>query len=143
MQDAKPTRERPMKGILDKEETAIVGEAFLVGSNSAENTFAVFFEDDGETGYFYALDEQHERPIVDALHIYNVKDVMDRHVPSKIQIAWSNDWRKSALIVNDYVHAVFDFDQKRGYCRTGFPPADKNWTSFEHDWSDEALELFR
>ena len=132
-----------MNGVLGLEETLMVGKPILLESNSPSNAFGVFFEDEGDTGYLYALDTQLGAPILDALHIYNVANVTRRDVPSTIQIAWSYDGLKVALLINDYTHAVIDFESKRGYCRTGFPPSDKNWTSFEHDWNDEALELFR
>ncbi len=130
-----------MTGILDKEEVFTVGVPLLLESNSPAEPFAVFFEDEGDTGYFYALNVEFDQPIVDALHIYNVANVTDKDIPSKVQIAWSSDGLKSALLINDYVHAVFDFESERGYCRTGFPPID-NWSKQGHEWSDAAIELF-
>ena len=51
--------------------------------------FAVVFEDDGQTGYFYALDTRNEQqPIATALHIYNVDNVTDAQLLGKIQICW-------------------------------------------------------
>ena len=130
-----------MKGILDKEEVFTVGKPVLLESNSPEEPFGVFFEDEGDTGYFYALNMKLDQPIVDALHIYNVANVTDKDIPSKVQIAWSNDGLKAALLINDYIHAVFDFESQRGYCRTGFPPID-DWSKQGHDWSETAIELF-
>ena len=130
-----------MKGILDKEEVFTVGKPLLLESNSPGEPFAVFFEDEGETGYFYALNMELDQPIVDAVQIYNVANVTDKEIPSKVQVAWSNDGLKSALLINDYVHAVFDFESERGYCRTGFPPID-DWSKQGHEWSDAAIELF-
>jgi len=112
---------------------------------SPSTPFAAIFEDDGETGYFYALDtRQEENPIIDALHIYEVEAVTDKHRPSNVQIIWSLDDRKAALLINDYPHAVFDFDAKRGYCRSGFPPpvGDTGWSADGHEWDDSALQLF-
>ena len=130
-----------MKGVMENEGTLIVGQETVLESNSPKNSFAAFFEDEGDTGYFYALDMERDEPILDALQIYNVSNVTDGSIPSKVQIAWSNDGLKTALIINDYVHAVFDFDSKRGYCRTGFPPIT-DWSEDGHEWSDKALELF-
>jgi len=130
-----------MKGILDKEEVFTVGKPVLLESNSPEEPFGVFFEDEGDTGYFYALNMKLDQPIVDALHIYNVANVTDKDIPSKVQIAWSNDGLKAALLINDYIHAVFDFESQRGYCRTGFSPID-DWSKQGHDWSETAIELF-
>lgn len=131
-----------MKGVLDVEEIITVGSPILLESTSPENAFAVFFEDEGDTGYFYALDTSRDPPILDALHIYNVANVADREVPSKLQIAWSYDGLKSALIINDYFHAVFDFESKRGFCRAAFPPPTSEWTKHGHEWNDEVYNLF-
>lgn len=112
----------PSAGITVEQEIT-VGEPVVVDGPSPLTAFAVVFEDDGETGYFYGLDtSRKENPILDALHIYNVSNVTDRHIPSKVQIIWSADGLKSALLINRCPHAIFDFQSKRGYCRTGFPP---------------------
>ena len=132
-----------MKAFLGNEAIVTVGEATLLESHSEENSFGAVFEDDGETGYFYAMDHHAEPPIVDALHIYNVASVSDRHIPSSFKIVWSVDGLKTALTINDYIHAVFDFESKNGFCRTGFPPTLNNWSSRGHEWSDEAYDLFR
>ena len=127
------------------EETLHVGtETFFVESVSPQGRYAVVFEDDGATGYYYALDTRKEgNPIVDALHIYDVESIVDRETPSTLQIVWSADGLKSALVINDYPHAVFDFEARRGYCHSGFPPPDKRWTQCGHEWDDAALELFK
>ena len=52
-------------------------EAFL-DSKSELNSFAVVFEDDSTTAYFYALDtSSEEQMILDAMHIYNADNVTD------------------------------------------------------------------
>jgi len=81
---------------------------------------------------------------VDALHIYNVTNVTDRHIPSTVQIVWSSDDLKALLLINRYPHAAFDFSTKRGYCRTGFPPpTHTGWTQHSHEWDDKVVEMFR
>jgi len=133
-----------MSAILGAEETIEIGTAIQVDSGSPTGPYAAFFEDDGTTGYFYGLDQAREgNPIVDALHIYNVAQVTDKHIPSLIQIVWSSDGLKTALLINDFPHAVFDFEGRRAYCRTGFPPADGEWSNYGHDWDDRAMELFQ
>ncbi|CAM3122419.1 hypothetical protein BZK31_17740 [Pseudomonas floridensis] len=121
-----------------------VGQPIVVEAAAQEGTFAVVFDDDADTGYFYALDTQSEsNPIQDALHIYNVNDVSDRTKPSTIKIGWSVDHAKAVLLINDQPHAVFDFEAKQGYCRTGFPPPITNgWSADGHDWNNAARELF-
>jgi hypothetical protein len=129
---------------LVAEETVTVGEPTAVEGPSPRSTFAVVFEDDGETGYLYGLDFSREgNPILDAMQIYNVAQVVDRDKPSLVQLVWSSDGLKAALLINKYPHAVFDFEACHGYCRTGFPPADPKWTEFDHSWDDSAVELLR
>ena len=129
---------------LVAQETITVGAEKTVFGESHKGRFATVFEDDGETGYFYALDaEKSDNQICDAVQIYIVKNVVNKDIPSEIEIVWSEDGLKSALLINDFPHAVFDFSAQRGYCRTNFPPSDKNWTKFEHEWTDESLELFK
>jgi hypothetical protein len=126
------------------QETFTVGKEVEIFGDSPNGRYSTVFEDDGQTGYFYACDaEKPDNQICDAVHIYNVKDVVDKEIPSEAEIVWSKDGTKSALLINNYPHAVFDFTSKRGYCRTNFPSSSKNWTEFEHEWSDEALELFK
>jgi hypothetical protein len=136
-------RLRNIESAVCVEETLHVGTKTFVDSISPQGRYAVVFEDDGVTGYYYALDTHKEgNPIVDALHIYNVESVVDRGGALTLQIIWSTDGLKSVLVLNDYPHAVFDFEARRGYCRSGFPPPDRGWTQYGHEWDDSALELF-
>ena len=133
-----------LKGSIGAERTLKVGTKDVLDSKSPKNDFAVVFEDDGDTGYLYALDKtRKDQPILDAVNIYDVKSVTDRDKPSKFTIVWSPDGLKAALFINNYPHAVFDFAAKRGYCRTNFPEADKSWSQHSHEWNDSALEHFK
>jgi|TARA_R110001592_G_scaffold362045_2_gene674692 hypothetical protein len=122
-------------------ETLTVGVETVVQSDSLMGRYQVVFEDDGDTGYFYALDtDKPENPIIDALHIYNVQSVTDRDKPSEMHIIWSGDGMKAALFINSYPHAVYNFSEGLGCCRTGFPPpADASAT---HDWDESQLAHF-
>jgi len=113
--------------ILAVEETFTVGQDAFFDSVSQISSFGVTFEDDLTTGYFYAVDTKPELKILDALHIYNVADVSDKHKPCKIQIAWSDDWQIASLLINDYCHAIFDFKANAGYCRNGLPECNSDW----------------
>ncbi|MGC5698811.1 DUF2251 domain-containing protein [Pseudomonas sp. NFXW11] len=121
-----------------------VGQELVLEAPAEEGSFAVVFEDDGDTGYFYALDTAaDDNPINDALHIYNVADVSDSDKPSVVKIGWSTDHCKAVLLINDYPHAVFDFDARQGYCRSGFPEqVGKGWSEAGHQWDEAALALF-
>ena len=125
------------------EQEFLVGCDIFVASDSPSGRYSAFFEDDGETGYFYAVKlPQTEGGILDAVHVYNVANLTDRSRPSKFLIAWSADADKCALLINGYPHATFDFTAKRGYCRTNFlnfPSREiDEWLQSDHQWSDEA-----
>lgn len=113
--------------ILALGETFIIGQDTFFDSISPSSSFGVTFEDDLTTGYFYAVDTQPELKILDALHIYNVADVIDKDKPCKIEIAWSDDGQIASLLINNYCHAIFDFEAKAGYCRNGFPDCNRDW----------------
>ncbi len=126
------------------EQTFKPGDRTSFGSDSLTHPHSAFFEDDGETGYLYAMDlTRSENMIVDAVQIYNVANVSDRERESSISILWSADGMKCALLINDYPHAAFDFAAKRGRCRTNFPNLPNTpsgcWDSSDHHWSDEAI----
>lgn len=104
------------------------GDKAFLESKSPAGRYEVVFEDDGATGYFYALDlSQGGNPIVDTVHVYEVALVTDRDKFSVFKVAWSLDGQQALLIINDHVHAVFDFRTRWGYCRTAFPPAQGGW----------------
>jgi hypothetical protein len=123
--------------------SAIYVEETLIECPSPTGRYNTFFEDDTKTAYFYALDmEKVDLPIVESLHIYNVDSIVDKDIPSNVQIVWSSDGKKSKLMINNYPHAIINFETKRGYYRNGFPPPNSEWTQFGNDWDDNALELF-
>jgi hypothetical protein len=134
-----------MPAQLVAEQTITVGQPTVIKGLSPSAHYGVTFEDNGQTGYFYALDfSRVDNQLVDALHIYNVEQVVDRDKPSVVQLAWSPDGLKAVLLINGHPHAVFDFDARRGYCRTGFPPPPyPHWTEHDHAWDDRAVDVFR
>jgi len=134
-----------MQMVVTAEQTLRVGTPSVVEGAAPESPFAAVFEDDGTTGYFYALDARsQDQPIQDALQIYNVSNVTDRNQPSVVKIDWSRDSMKTVLLINEHPHAVFDFAAKRGCCRTGFPPpaSGGNWSPQGHAWAESAMGLF-
>lgn len=141
-----------MPSFIGLSEVISVGDPVVLECPSPVPPFMVVFEDDGDTGYFYGLsrnfhfddktDQEPENPILDAMHIYNVQDVIDRDIPSEVSIGWSGDGLKSILFINNYPHAIFDFESHRAYCRTNFPPPQNDYTD-THEWDDRALDLFR
>jgi len=126
------------------EQVFLVGRGTVVGEDAPHGRYSAFFEDDGETGYFYALDTSlADKVILDAVHIYNVANVVDRDRPSTLCILWSEDATKCALLINGYAHAAFDFSAKRGYCRSNFPnfrhQSESGWSQPDHRWCDKAV----
>jgi hypothetical protein len=131
-----------MPVIIDQVEEGRAGDERLLGSESEDGRAAVVFEDDGETGYFYACGSVNG-PILDALHIYNVASVVDRDRPSEYKIGWSPSGRQAILLINGQPHAVFDFDREKGWCRSGFPPSNEKWSLDGHDWDEACVGYFR
>jgi len=125
-------------------ETLNVGQETVIESCPDTTTNAVIFEDDGATGYLYAIERlgDDELKILDAVHIYNVENVTDKFKPSEVKIYWTDDLTKSALLINDYCHAIMDFKNQKGLCRTGFPPPRENWPSGERTLTDDEVEKF-
>lgn len=134
-----------MKGYLLKEQHFTAGEETFVESVSSENNYAVVFEDDAETGYFYAVktDDNGGQEILDALHVYEVEHIEIAKRPGIIKIIWSTDWQRCALLINNYCHAVFDFANHGGYCRNAFPPPNEIWTKGDRQLTDAMVtEIF-
>ena len=129
-----------------QEKIFFAGEDTFIESRSPENNYGVVFEDDGETGYFYALEidpEKNEQRIVDALHIYETEQNGEEKKPSRLVIIWSKDWLKCALVIDDQCHAVFDFERQGGYNINEFPPPNNFWTKQERKLTNEVIrELF-
>ncbi len=123
-----------------------VGHAVVVDADSPGGRYAVVFEDDGATGLFYAVDTDVEdgNPVQDALQVYAVADVTDAHLPSTLEIGWSDDGLKALLLINDAPHAAFDFERRQGWCLLGLPEAaiGKGWSKTGHGWSDDVEALF-
>lgn len=113
--------------ILALEETFTVGQDTFFESISPTSSFGVTFEDDLTTGYFYAVNTDSELKILDALHIYNVADVIDKDKSCKLQIVWSDNGQIASLLINNSCHAIFDFGLQAGYCRNGFPECNSEW----------------
>lgn len=113
--------------ILITEDVFTVGNDTYIDSVAPVGQYGVVFEDDCTTGYFYALLLQPEMQILDALHIYNVANVTDKHKPCTVKILWAEDGLVACLVINDYCHAMFDFSIRAGYCRTAFPRVHTEW----------------
>ena len=120
---------------LTLEDELFLGTPKQVGTHSTVyDHLAVMFEDDGETGYFYALDmRQNEQLIVDMLHVYNVDSASNHHEARKLEICWDASGYLALLLINGYPHAVFDFARLVGYNGSKYPQPDlmSMWTHEE------------
>ena len=132
-----------MQGRLGARETIQVGEPTIVDATSEDGHWYVVFEDDGDTGTFYACQSEEpggEVSIVATLHVYDVENVADAEVPSVVEIWWTDDGSAAALVIDDEPHAVFDFRDRRAASRTGNASSDAFHIS--HQWDDTLLERF-
>jgi hypothetical protein len=127
---------------LGTEEKITVGTPdTIVDSTAVGGERSVIFEDDGTTGYFYAVRPGAELEILDALHVYDVANVTDRHIPVKVQIVWDETWMAAVLLINGYGHALYDFQRAAGFCRSAFPPAT-NGQTLKRELTDELIEQY-
>lgn len=134
-----------MKGYLLKEQDITIGEEVFIESTSSENSYAVMFEDDGESGYFYAAEKESDNTdlrILDMLHIYDVESIPDAEKKATLRILWSKDWLKCALVIDSYCHAVIDFNAQGAYNRNEFPEPNDFWTAHPRKLTDEMVAEF-
>ena len=121
------------------------GEDTWIASDSDSSSYSAVFEDDEDTGYFYACEvEGSARRILDACHIYNVSDLAetDRSRESTAEIRWSKDGLKAGLLINGRVHSVINFAEMKAYCRTNFPPPGRMWQAkVRAPWRDTLVKL--
>ena len=134
-----------MKGYLLRDQPYTAGENTFIECMSSENNYGVVFEDDTDTGYFYAIQLDPEtggQQILDAVHIYNIEDIPENERDGVVKIIWSTNWLRCALIINSYCHAVFDFENQGGYCRNEFPPPNSFWTKGNRTLTDAMVADF-
>ena len=127
-------------------ETFQVGRPLVVDADSPVGRYATVFEDDGDTGCFYAVDTDVEdgNPVQDALLVYEVADVIDADLASTLEIGWSSDGLKALLLINDAPHAAFEFEKRQGWCVLGLPESAiaMGWSEAGHQWADDVEALF-
>jgi hypothetical protein len=121
-----------------------VGQDTFIESCPSTVDNAVVFEDNGETGYLYAIERTSEEKmkVLDAVNIYDVDRVTDKDIPCEVKIYWNDDFDKAALLINDFCHAIMDFKNKTGSCRTSFPPSSGNWPDGRTELTDADVEAF-
>lgn len=125
-----------------QEQDWVAGEDLFIESFSPENVYGVVFEDDGEAAYFYAVEKDKasgELRVLDALHIHESNEGDEPAASAQLKIIWSRDWLKCALIIDGYVHALFDFAAQSGYNINEFPPPNSFWTKGDRKLSEEMI----
>ena len=122
------------------------GDAFL-SSDSHAVPWSAVFEDEGDTGYFYACDRSREKlddSILDGMLVYNVRSIEAKE--RIVSIEWSRDGMKAVLYLDGVPQAMADFGARRGYCRANFPNflAEQGdvWDRSSHEWSDAVMAEF-
>ncbi len=108
-------------------------------SRNLNADFAVVFEDDGETGYFYATDNSNSA-IFDALYLYDRRVTIPVKPGDEVFIVCSPSKLKAGIFYNSQFQAVFDFSAAVGACRTGFPPSNGNWSKCGHTWDESLID---
>jgi hypothetical protein len=120
-----------MKGYLLKEQDITIGEDLFIQVDCPENNYTVVFEDDTDTGYFYAAERSPQDAslrILDMLHIYDADAIKESARNARLAIVWSSDWECCALVLDNVCHALFEFKNQGGYNLTEFPPPNSIWT---------------
>ncbi len=120
------------------------GPNVFVVNDSPVGPYSAFFDDDGEAGYFYAVDLACDSLILDVLPVYDMRIARGQKRPSALSIVWSLDGQKCALLINGLPQAAFDFAAQRGYSRARMTrPAEEHnrgtWAASDHSWSDAAV----
>jgi hypothetical protein len=119
------------------------GRNVFVVDDSPRGPYSAFFDDDGETGYFYAVDLASDNLILDVVHVYEAANILERNRNLSLSIVWSGDGQKCALLINDSPQAAFDFAAQRGFSRTRPPKTFRqkrgSWRNSDHSWSEAAV----
>jgi len=160
-----------MNGYLMQEQQWTPGQDLFIESFSPENRYGVVFEDDGEAAYFYAVEKDDQSTglrVLDALHIREADEDIDSPDPNStpepadnkpaadtapkqtpapsgptdLKIIWSRDWLKCALVLDGFVHALFDFENQGGYNINEFPPPNDFWTQGDRKLTPELIGQF-
>lgn len=95
--------------------------------------YGVVFEDDGETGYLYATNEDFTE-ILDALHLFDRKAVAESVPGDETFIVWNPRILKAGFFFGDRFQAVVDFKNQLACCRDGSPPPSA-WCKGSHEWN--------
>lgn len=120
------------------------GNDAFAATAAPDGRFGAFFDDDGESAYFYALDLDSDDLILDAVRVYESVRYAHRRRHSSLSIEWSPDGRKCALLLDGVPQAAFDFEARRGFSRNTAPaavrPSRNSWPASDHAWDDNVVD---
>jgi hypothetical protein len=115
--------------IGDTEMRVRPGHHGTLESRSPTGAFMARFEDDGETGYVYAVDlgREHGSKIIEAIQIYVARE--DGEVGEiLVELRWSGNGNRVALALDGELQVAFDFAAEVACALSAFPPpADDRW----------------
>lgn len=116
-----------------------IGTECFVDSVSPSTHFAAVFEEDGDTGYFYALDTSLVgQQILHALHVYDVGRETARGDVIRLEIVWSADGLHAGLKGDGQLRAVLDFSSSTSWQRDAVADTGGLWQSLAWDSKVEA-----
>jgi hypothetical protein len=128
-------------------QTFLPGSDLFTATAAPDGRYGAFFDDDGDTACFYALDLDSDDLILDAVHVYDASGYSSRKRHTSLSIVWSPDGHKCALLLDGLPQAAFDFEARRGYARTQVRPSARtarqargSWPLSDHAWSDDAID---
>jgi len=120
------------------------GNDAFAATAAPDGRYGAFFDDDGESAYFYALDLDSDDLILDAVRVYDAVRYPHRKRHSSLSIEWSPSGRQCALLLDGMPQAAFDFEVRRGFSRNNDPvpvrPGRNSWPASDHTWSDAAVD---
>jgi hypothetical protein len=73
------------------------GNDLFAATAAPDGRYGAFFDDDGESAYFYALDLDSDDLILDAIHVYDAASFPNRKRHASLSIIWSPDGHQCAL----------------------------------------------
>ena len=137
------------------------GKNTLIESPSPTSDYSVAFVQENERADFYAIKRGKKSPVMDSMLIYRIAKTVIQRIPNQtnrvdqlpegllepigthqLDILWSEDGLKSALLINGRFHAVYDFESLTGFCRsTGCQVMNYGFKTC-HKWSDSAMNYF-
>jgi hypothetical protein len=125
-------------------QTFFPGNDLFAATAAPDGRYGAFFDDDGESAFFYALDLDSDDLILDSVHVYDAARSSHRKRHTSLSIVWSPDGHKCALLLDGEPQAAFDFTAQRGFSRTRGTTSVRQargiWPTSDHAWSDDAID---